>query len=146
MIFDAASEIDGVGELEETLKWGEPAYITAQSGSGSTARIDRKKSSSTEYALYFHCRTNLVSTFRALFPDELRFEGNRAIVFDQSDEIPVEALRLCIGAALTYHRHQSSSDSHALQPTASKRRWRLSFSFEGFGKYQDIHLKHLALR
>ena len=31
LIFDTASQTDGVGALEETLKWGEPAYLT-QSG------------------------------------------------------------------------------------------------------------------
>ncbi len=117
LIFDTASEIDEVGELEETLKWGEPAYVTAQSGSGSTVRINRKKSSDTEYAMYFHCRTNLVSTFRTLFPGELRFEGNRAIVFGQHEEIPIEVLRFCIAAALTYHLKQPSY-SHGLKPTA----------------------------
>jgi hypothetical protein len=40
LIFAAAQASKGVGELEETLKWGEPAYVTAQSKSGSTVRID----------------------------------------------------------------------------------------------------------
>ena len=38
MIFDVAKRTEGVGKLQETLKWGEPAYVTAATGSGSTIR------------------------------------------------------------------------------------------------------------
>lgn len=31
-------------------------------------------------------------------------EGNRAIVFHESDEVPVRELEICIAAALTYRR------------------------------------------
>jgi hypothetical protein len=40
LIFSVAAETEGIGELEETLKWGEPAYLTAQAKSGSSVRID----------------------------------------------------------------------------------------------------------
>ena len=92
-----------VGELEETLKWGQPSYVTAGSGSGSTIRIDRVRSRPGRYAMYFHCRTTLVDTFRHLYPRALRYEGNRAILFDEGEKVPVEALRRCISLALTYH-------------------------------------------
>ena len=111
LIFDTAAEIDGVGEIEETLKWGEPAYVTAKSGSGSTVRIDWKKSKPSQYAMYFHCQTKLVDTFRTLFPDDFRYEGNRAIIFGADDAVPVEELSLCIAAALTYHRDKSAAKS-----------------------------------
>ena len=39
LIFDTAARTPGVGAIDETLKWGEPAYVTAQSGSGSTVRL-----------------------------------------------------------------------------------------------------------
>jgi hypothetical protein len=45
-----------------------------------------------------------VATFRTLFPNEFVFEGNRAIVFNVADTVPTDALTICIGAALTYHR------------------------------------------
>ena len=44
LIFNVASETDGVGELEETLKWGQPSYLTTQTKSGSLIRIDQIKS------------------------------------------------------------------------------------------------------
>lgn len=104
LILETAENTEGVGPIEETLKWGEPAYVTSQSKSGSTVRVGWKKAQPSRYAMYFHCRTNLIETFRTLFSDELRFEGNRAIVFDEKDELPEDPLRFCIAAALTYHR------------------------------------------
>ena len=68
LIFQTAASTEGVGEIEETLKWGVPAYVTSKTRSGSTVRIDWKKSNPTQYAMYFHCQTNLVETFRTLFP------------------------------------------------------------------------------
>jgi len=104
LIFDVASRTDGVGELEETLKWGQPSYLTTSTRSGSTIRIDRVKAEHGRYAMYFHCRTSLVDTFRRLYPRTFTFEGNRAILFDAHDPIPAKALRHCIALALTYHR------------------------------------------
>jgi Domain of unknown function (DU1801) len=104
LILRTAATTKGVGELEETLKWGEPAYLTSASRSGTTVRIAWKPARPTEYAMYFNCQTSLVDTFRSLFPGEFRFEGNRAIVFAESDVVPVDALAFCIAAALTYHR------------------------------------------
>jgi Domain of unknown function (DU1801) len=103
LIFDVAANIENVGELEETLKWGEPAYLTSQSRSGSLLRINVKKSDPSKYALYFHCQTRLVDSFRTVFPDTFCFEKNRAIVFHENDRVPVKELRTCIAMALTYH-------------------------------------------
>lgn len=104
LVLDTAAATPGVGEIEESLKWGEPAYLTSASKSGSTIRLGPFKSSPSQYALYFNCRTTLVDTFRTLFPEELRYEGNRAIVLDSADVPPRDVLAFCIRAALTYHR------------------------------------------
>ena len=104
LVFETAAATHGVGKLEETLKWGEPAYVTSESKSGSTIRIAWKPKSPSQYAIYFNCQTTLVETFKTLFPGEFTFEGNRAIVFDVADEVPKDTLAFCIAAALTYHR------------------------------------------
>ena len=54
--------------------------------------------------MYFNCNTSLVDKFRELYGDVFMFEGNRAIVFGEADEIPVAELKHCISLALTYHR------------------------------------------
>jgi hypothetical protein len=102
LIFDTAKTTKGVGTLEETLKWGQPSYLTPETRSGSTIRIDQVKPEPGQYAVYFHCQTNLVETFRELYP-ELRYGGNRSILLDARDKVPEAALRHCVALALTYH-------------------------------------------
>lgn len=70
-------------------------------------RIGWKAAIPDQYALYFHCKTRLVETFRELYGDTLRFEGNRAIVFNMQDPLPLEILKHCILLALTYHRRKN---------------------------------------
>ncbi|MFZ6751327.1 DUF1801 domain-containing protein [Undibacterium sp. Ren11W] len=100
LVLDTASECKEADTLEETLKWGEPSYLIKN---GSTIRIDWKNSAPEQYALYFHCQTKLVDTFKELYGDTLKFEGNRAIVFYKNDEIPVDVVKHCILLSLTYH-------------------------------------------
>ena len=102
LIFDTAAATEGVGALEEILKWGQPSYLTAESKSGSTIRIDQVKAEAGQYAVYFHCQTDLVATFRELYP-ELRYAGNRAILLNAGEKVPEAALRHCVALALTYH-------------------------------------------
>lgn len=54
-----AAAAEGVGVLEESLRWGEPAYLTSESRSGTTVRIAWKKKRLSQYGMYFHCGTNL---------------------------------------------------------------------------------------
>lgn len=102
LVFRTAEATDGVGEIEECLKWGEPAYVT-KNRSGSTLRIDWKKTDPNHYAMYFNCQTPLVETFRAMFPQDFSFEGKRALVFSLTEHVPRDALAICIAASLTYH-------------------------------------------
>jgi hypothetical protein len=103
LIFDTAATTKGVGKVEETLKWSQPSYLTPETKSGSTIRIDRVKSSASQYAVYFHCQTDLVETFRELYPKEFSYGGNRSIVLDANEKIAEPALRHCVALALTYH-------------------------------------------
>ncbi|EMN27391.1 PF08818 domain protein [Leptospira kirschneri serovar Sokoine str. RM1] len=103
LIFDTADLTEGVGKLEETLKWGQPSYLTSETKSGSTIRIDKVPSKEDKYAIYFHCQTNLISTFKELFPKKFEFEGNRSIQLNVKDPIPNKELKVCISLALKYH-------------------------------------------
>ena len=114
LIIETAAETEGVGELEETLKWGEPSYLTPRTKSGSTVRIDWKKRSENEYAMYFKCTTTLVESFRKKYPTEFRYGGNRSIIFKAEDKIPVEELKDCIAMALTYHLRKKSKKRNEL--------------------------------
>jgi hypothetical protein len=99
LIFEVAGVTNGVGRISETLKWGQPSYLTEESGAGTTVRLDRFGDG--HVAIFFHCQTSLVDTFRTLFPT-LTYSKNRAILISITDDLPLEALRFCIELALTY--------------------------------------------
>lgn len=98
MVFSVAGDCN-LGEIDETLKWGEPSY---QVKNGSPVRMDWKPKSPNQYFLFFHCQTKLVDTFRELYSEVLKFEGNRAIVLDVNKGFPINVVRHCIELAMTY--------------------------------------------
>ncbi|MEL6363181.1 MAG: DUF1801 domain-containing protein [Pseudomonadota bacterium] len=102
LIFEVAARTECVGRIHETLKWGQPAYLTPETKSGSTIRLGLPKSGG--FALYTHCQTSIISDFQAVYPDEFVYEGNRAIHFLSPDDLPLEKLEQLIWSALTYHR------------------------------------------
>ncbi|WP_042843737.1 DUF1801 domain-containing protein [Providencia rettgeri] len=99
LIFRTAAENKKVGTITETLKWGQPSYQTIETGSGTTIRIGRFNQSSV--ALFVHCQTTLIDSFRTLFP-ELNYSKNRAIILDINEALPIKELAICIEMALTY--------------------------------------------
>lgn len=101
LILETATEIGLIDELEETLKWEEPSYLTRD---GSTIRIDWKKSMPNQYAVYFHCKTKLIETFKEIYRNTFTFDGNRAIILNENDAVPINELKHCIELSLTYHK------------------------------------------
>lgn len=114
LIFETAAATAGVGRLQETLKWGQPSYLTPKTRSGCTIRMDRAGASDDWIALYVHCRTDLFSTYRELYPDVFVYEGNRAVLIEDIHKTTETSLRHCVALALTYH----------LRKRAQRRAWR----------------------
>lgn len=102
LVLKVAANTDGVGQIQETLKWGEPSYLTSQTKSGTTIRIDWKPKQPNQLGAYVHCSTSLIERSRTLFP-ELTYEGSRAILLSLDDEFPEDQLRIFFGMALRYH-------------------------------------------
>ena len=106
LIFEVAAATDGVGKLKETLKWGQPSYLTPETKSGSTLRLGVTKDG--RYAgLYVHCQTDILSSFRDRFPDEFRYGGRRSLLFEEGEDLQAEKLKLCIAHGLTYHARKA---------------------------------------
>ena len=100
LIIETAKE-EGIPEIEETLKWGEPSYLAKN---GSTIRMDWKQKKPDQYAMYFKCTSKLVVSFKEVFKDTFKYETTRAIVFTLDDKVPESELKQCIAKALTYHK------------------------------------------
>jgi len=103
LIFEVAAETSGVGRIEETLKWGQPSYLTADTKSGSTLRIGPYKGSDIRFALFVHCQTDLISTIKDHYGDTFTYEGKRALIFNANEDVPEVPLRHCISMTLAYH-------------------------------------------
>lgn len=100
LVLETAEAIESIDTIEETLKWGEPSFLVKK---GSTVRMDWKAKQADQYAIYFKCTSRLGETFKVVFKDVFTWEGKRAVIFQMNDEVPVEELMQCIGAALRYH-------------------------------------------
>jgi hypothetical protein len=87
---DLHAAIDSALRIEEALKWCQPAYLTRESRTGSTIRIDSRKADPQTYAMYFRCQTDLIRRFRTV-PEEVCLRGQSAIVFHENDEVPVRS-------------------------------------------------------
>ena len=98
IVFSVAEDFE-LGDINETLKWGEPSY---QVKNGSPIRMDWKSKYPGKYFLFFHCQTKLVDTFRELYSESLVFEGNRAIVLYVDEDLPKQIIRQCRDLAMRY--------------------------------------------
>ncbi len=101
LVIETAEEIPEITDLEETLKWGEPSFVTK---TGSTLRMDWKEKTPNQYQMYFKCTSRLVETFKLMFGELFEYEKNRAIIFRLDQEIPAIELKKCIKATLMYHK------------------------------------------
>ncbi|MFC3612215.1 DUF1801 domain-containing protein [Lutimaribacter marinistellae] len=95
LILDTAQRLEQ--PVEETLRWGQPSYIAPK---GSALRIWTHKAA--RFALFVHCQTRLMEEHRTAFPGMDRIDGNRAILFDTTDEIDPDRHGMLIARALTY--------------------------------------------
>ncbi len=100
LIYRVAKQ-DEIIDLTETLKWGEPSYI---SKIGSTIRFDWNPKYPDQYCIYFNCKTSLIETFKEVYGDTFMYEGNRAIIFKCNQDLPTIELSHCISTALRYKK------------------------------------------
>lgn len=105
LIFQTAASNPLVGTLTETLKWGQPAYLTEASKSGSTIRLGEQQNNGV---IYLNCKTTLVETMREIYPDTFTYQGSRAVLFASDQPLPNDALAHCIEMALTYHKTKNT--------------------------------------
>ncbi|WP_170603156.1 DUF1801 domain-containing protein [Ruegeria arenilitoris] len=98
LILDTAQSIPSALPLQEALRWGQPAYLAPK---GSTIRLGKHRWA--PFALFVHCQSRLMPEFTAAFPGEDRIDGNRAILFDDPQQIDETRHGWLIARALIYH-------------------------------------------
>lgn len=106
LIFETAAANPKIGPLTETLKWGEPSYLTEVTKSGSTLRIAWKPSAPDYVSLFINCQTTLVEQMKELYPDEFTYTGTRAVSFKIDEPLARDPLAHCIEMTLMYHKNK----------------------------------------
>ena len=95
-----AAAADLAISVEETTKWGEPAFVPPKRV-GTTLRLGHRPE---HCALFVNCQTTLVDQWRTLFPDAFEYEGTRAALIPASGAFDRDAFHHIASMALTYHR------------------------------------------
>jgi hypothetical protein len=101
LIFEVIEKDDEIDFYEETLKWGEPSFLTKSSG--STLRIDWKTKNPDCISLFVNCRTKIISIFKELYPNDFQYIGNREIRLSLNDTYSKNKLKKCIEVVLKYN-------------------------------------------
>ena len=105
LILEVAAGTPGTGKLVETLKWGQPSYLTEKPKSGTTVRIDADAQNGGDFALYVPCSTSLIAEWKERYPD-LSYGGTRSVHFRLGEKLPEDELAHCIAMAMTYQRRR----------------------------------------
>lgn len=103
VFLDVAQEAD-VGPLEESLKWGQPAWRPTKPRMGSTLRMDWDAGAPGQLALFVDCKTDLAARMRDLYPDLPGNDGQRRIVIDLDAPLPEQAVAHLAEMTFGYHR------------------------------------------
>ncbi|WP_154224761.1 DUF1801 domain-containing protein [Marinicella rhabdoformis] len=99
IIFQLSKEKE-IGQITETLKWGEPSYLAKH---GSTVRLSWRDKYPEYVSVYFNCNTILVEAFRELYPEAFEFIDNRELRLPIAEPLPKHELTACLSMALRYH-------------------------------------------
>lgn len=102
LILDTAGTHPEIGPLTETLKWGQPSYLTEKSKSGTTIRLGWDEEG-TAISLFVHCQTKVAEQWRTQYAGTLDIIGDRELRLPLSSPLPTDPLAHCIAMALTYH-------------------------------------------
>ena len=95
-IFRISGEAEGIGPLTETLKWGEPAYLTEAPKTGTTLRLGQIGGRA---AVMVPCSTTIIEDARAVFGEQPEFSGKRGLILGGERQV----FDYVVNAALTYH-------------------------------------------
>ncbi len=103
LILKSAQEAN-VGDIDESLKWGQPAWRPKRPRQGSTLRLSWRDKSPQSLAFYVDCKTTLSATMREVYPLEFEYETNRALRLEIGGPLPLQAIDHLVRLTFTYHK------------------------------------------
>ncbi|WP_375210509.1 DUF1801 domain-containing protein [Hyphomonas jannaschiana] len=109
LLYETADSLPEAGRITETLKWGEPAYLTSAPKSGTTIRLAWSQKRPKTVGIFVNCQTTLLDEWRGLYGGVLDLVGNREIRLPLGETLPADPIRHCLAMALTYHQRKPAS-------------------------------------
>ena len=91
-----------VRDLEESLKWGEPAWRPKKGG--TTLRASWSPKTPTELGLFVDCKSDLCARMQSDFPNDFRFVAPRAMYLPLAQPVPTPAVTHLARIAFRYKR------------------------------------------
>ncbi|MDF1728146.1 MAG: hypothetical protein P1U53_10410 [Sulfitobacter sp.] len=102
-LFLSRAEARDIGPLEESLKWGQPAWRPVKPRTGSTLRLMWLEAQPDRLSLYVDCKTDIAARMRSLYPDLPFNDGQRRIDLDLTKALPEQAVAHLADMTLCYH-------------------------------------------
>ena len=107
LFHDVAAMAD-IGPLDESLKWGQPAWRPLTPRTGSTLRLNWSEAAPGSIMAYVDCKTDLAGQMQTRFPNLPGNDGRRALQFDIAANND-DALWHLAHLTFTYHRAKRGS-------------------------------------
>ncbi len=104
LIFATAAAHHDVGKLSETLKWGEPAYLTDEACSGGAISSAASRTRARRHPVQLPDDGG--DRLRGRFTVQFEYGRARALLLPLSGALPKLGLTVCLSLALTYHLDQ----------------------------------------
>ena len=108
LLFDLAGQLDPVGQVDESLKWGSPSYVSTTPRVGTPIRLDRVTNSDVDVGVFVHCQSRVVEHFRLVHADTYRLDGTRGLLLNAHEDLPKDAVVDFMSLVLTYHTRAAS--------------------------------------
>ena len=110
-LFHLIADENGLGDLDEALKWGQPAWRPKRPRTGSTLRMGWSEVTPDQLALYVDCKTDLAQRMYSLYPDLPRNDGRRALAISLAQAFPEQAMAHLAEMTFSYHLKKRASAS-----------------------------------
>jgi hypothetical protein len=110
LFHDIADEND-LGGLNESLKWGQPAWRPVKPRTGSTLRMNWSPATPDHLAFFVDCKTDLAARMQDLYPDLPLNDGRRHLGVFLDAPLPEQAIAHLASMTFTYHLKRRAAGS-----------------------------------
>ena len=107
-IFHDVAGAAGIGDLDESLKWGQPSWRPIKPRTGSTLRVSWDSGDPDHLPLFVDCKTDLASRMQSLYPDLPQNDGRRRLAVDLTQPLPEQAIAHLAQMTFCYHLKTAS--------------------------------------